>query len=544
MSSILSLPADRRPGLRALLLLALFIGELLSLAVLYQFFFTLECHLSDAWGLCRGLRSQLARALSVMAVASLVLCARPGLIARFLHHARQIPPQPGWMILHALGVALLLLPLLIGQGQDMTPHFLNIAGIFALGSALAALGGLLWFAPAPLWRATIGPDAKVITAALILGLLLPDLADLMMLFWERSSTLTRLTFQSVAVLLHLTGHTVYGDPNTYILGSGEFYVHIAHNCSGVEGLALVAGFTLIYAALFHDQIRPSRYWLVVLPLGLLTSWILNAIRIATLIVIGDRISPQLAVNGFHSYAGWLFFTLLALGLMWFVQSCAWLHKSPAQSPAVGITTPQPPSLRQDWLAARILPFICFMIASTFASAFFVHPELGYPIKALSMLAAVLIFAPALLRHPWQPHWIPLATGAIVGLVWLLTAPSADPSLGAALAGLTPVALALWVALRLLGTVILVPLIEELFFRGYILTRLDRGGPLWRGLALLASSALFGLLHGRWIEGMAAGLVFGLLALWRGRLSDAVWAHISANLLIAAVALIRSDWSLI
>jgi exosortase E/protease (VPEID-CTERM system) len=87
-------------------------------------------------------------------------------------------------------------------------------------------------------------------------------------------------------------------------------------------------------------------------------------------------------------------------------------------------------------------------------------------------------------------------------------------------------------------------IEELFFRGYLLTRLD-GPQLWRRvLAVALSSLAFALLHGRWIEAGLAGLVFALVALRRGRVADAIWAHVVANSTVAAVAAARGDWSLL
>jgi exosortase E/protease (VPEID-CTERM system) len=114
----------------------------------------------------------------------------------------------------------------------------------------------------------------------------------------------------------------------------------------------------------------------------------------------------------------------------------------------------------------------------------------------------------------------------------------------ALLALAPAAAALWVAVRLLGTVILVPVVEELFFRGYVLARLDRGGVAWRALAVVVSTAGFAALHDRWLVAALAGLVFAVVYLRRGRLSDAVAAHVAANALVAAAAVWRGDWSLI
>jgi exosortase E/protease (VPEID-CTERM system) len=91
--------------------------------------------------------------------------------------------------------------------------------------------------------------------------------------------------------------------------------------------------------------------------------------------------------------------------------------------------------------------------------------------------------------------------------------------------------------------LLVPLVEEMFFRGYMLSRLD--GPGWRRITAIAlSSAAFAALHGRWIEAGLAGVVFALLALRQGRVASAVQAHVVANLLIGMVAAWRSDFSMI
>ena len=84
----------------------------------------------------------------------------------------------------------------------------------------------------------------------------------------------------------------------------------------------------------------------------------------------------------------------------------------------------------------------------------------------------------------------------------------------------------------------------MFFRGYLLQKLDFGG--WQGTvaALGISSILFGALHSDVVLASAIGLVFGLLALRKGRIFDAVVAHATANFLIAAWALWTGDWSVI
>jgi membrane protease YdiL (CAAX protease family) len=91
----------------------------------------------------------------------------------------------------------------------------------------------------------------------------------------------------------------------------------------------------------------------------------------------------------------------------------------------------------------------------------------------------------------------------------------------------------------------VPLIEELFFRDYLLERLDFGGRAGTLLAVAISTGIFAALHGRWLLAVAAGLVFCALRLRRGgRLADAVICHVAANTGVAAVAWATGNWQLI
>jgi CAAX prenyl protease-like protein len=93
------------------------------------------------------------------------------------------------------------------------------------------------------------------------------------------------------------------------------------------------------------------------------------------------------------------------------------------------------------------------------------------------------------------------------------------------------------------------LAEELAFRGYLIRKLiardfediPLGQFTW--LSFLLSSVLFGLLHGRWVAGILAGMGFAFALYRRGKLGDAVAAHMTTNALIAAYVLVCQEWSL-
>jgi CAAX prenyl protease-like protein len=64
------------------------------------------------------------------------------------------------------------------------------------------------------------------------------------------------------------------------------------------------------------------------------------------------------------------------------------------------------------------------------------------------------------------------------------------------------------------------------------------------LALIVSSAAFAMLHERWLAAFFAGLIYALLMLRRGRLSDAIAAHMASNAVIIAWAVVAQQWSLL
>ena len=142
-------------------------------------------------------------------------------------------------------------------------------------------------------------------------------------------------------------------------------------------------------------------------------------------------------------------------------------------------------------------------------------------------------------------------GALIFGLWVLLErfyPSAGAErLPAHLAELPRGAAFTWLVLRVLQSVVLVPLAEELAFRGYLLRRLiaaDFQAVSPRRFTLLSfglSSLLFGVLHGRWVAGTLCGMIFALAVYRRGRLGDAVVAHAVANALIAACVLFGGAW---
>src|SRR5207344_659433 len=69
--------------------------------------------------------------------------------------------------------------------------------------------------------------------------------------------------------------------------------------------------------------------LLLLPIATALVFVGNALRIALLIAVGIYLSPEVALSGFHSKAGWLFFCAIALSLIAFVQHTRWFARAAA-----------------------------------------------------------------------------------------------------------------------------------------------------------------------------------------------------------------------
>jgi hypothetical protein len=224
--------------------------------------------------------------------------------------------------------------------------------------------------------------------------------------------------------------------------------------------------------------------------------------------------------------------------------------------------PLPAASLLRWQAlARILPFalyIAFLALTPIVARAFPQWDARwlYAVQVGAVLAGLTFFAreyaelarpPRLLRRDWL---LAAVAGVAVFLLWIhLDAPWA--TLGEA-AGFDPRrgdGAIDWplAAARLFGAVAVVPVMEELFWRSFVLRWVDRGdfmslAPRAASLrALAVSSLLFGLEHHLWLAGVLAGLAYGALYRRSGSLWPPIAAHAVTNLLLGLWVLRGGHW---
>jgi len=113
--------------------------------------------------------------------------------------------------------------------------------------------------------------------------------------------------------------------------------------------------------------------------------------------------------------------------------------------------------------------------------------------------------------------------------------------------LSPAGKAAFIAVRLVGLVVLVPVFEELFWRSFLIRWLiDQ--EFWKvpigkvtGMAAGISSSAFALAHPEWLPALLTGLIWaGLLAYTRS-VSACVISHLVANLALGIYVIATESW---
>jgi exosortase E/protease (VPEID-CTERM system) len=449
---------------------------------------------------------------------------------------------PHWLLAHGLALAgFTRLSLLICEG-DLAASSLPGAWVLVwVGTGIAVVATWMATLLTPTtWIALLRRSRKEVVMGVSVAFAACFLGQYTNQLWDSMAGVTLVIVRSILGLFTVKFAC---DPVLMIFSLDGFQVRIAAACSGLEGIGLILAFLSAYLWWFRNSMRWPQSFLL-LPLGAVVIFLMNSVRIALLIMIGAWASPDVALGAFHSQAGWLAFLGVSLGLVAATRRSSVFAVAPSVSE---------PSISSNPSAAFLVPFLAVlatsMLSGTFASGF----DRYYGLRVLTGGVALWYFRrefAGLLRDYWS--WTGVATGVIAFGLWVTLEPVATGS-GRALAlavGELPKGQAwAWIALRVIGSVAIVPLVEELAFRGFLTRRLSSvdfqsipiGRLYWP--TLLISSAAFGMLHGRWLAGMLVGVLYGLALCRRGKLGDAIVAHAVTNGLIATTVLATGDWTM-
>jgi len=394
-----------------------------------------------------------------------------------------------------------------------------------LHSLLGALTIALAFRTCAPWTAWLGLARrrwKLLAAAAVVALVAWTAGA-----WSQEGLREALRLPTLRVayaLLYPFAEGAYIAPEAFEFGTAHFAVDLAPGCSGLDGIGLVGTFTLAWLWWERKQLRFPRA-LVLVPVGILASWLLNAARLAGLVLVGEYTTGEAAVAGFHSVAGLVLFCATAVGIVVAGHSEAFQRtRSDARAPLL------------DTTAAYLLPLMLWIGIGLLVTALPLEPSMRLALRAAVVLLVVLAARRHLGEILQPPTWAgALAAILAVGFALLLPTGAQEDVMVRHDPADAPHGL-----LAALATLAVAPLVEELAFRGYLMRRLAsahfetveprRSG--WAGV--LVSSLAFGVLHAAWLPGALFGLLFALAYRARGRLIDAILAHAAANLVLLVV----------
>jgi exosortase E/protease (VPEID-CTERM system) len=406
--------------------------------------------------------------------------------------------------------------------------FWGLEGVAAL--ALAAMA----IVPVPVWIDIFRSTGDAWIYGIVGGLVACTLGTLAQRLW---GPLSHWTLSLVAMMMRPFVAVLMVDPSTMMIGTPKFHEWIAPQCSGYEGMGLILAFSSAWLWFFRRQWRFPQA-LLLIPAGVVVIFIANAARIAALLLIGNAGAPGIAEGGFHSQAGWMAFNAVAIGI------CVLARKIPAlahRERVVETTNPTIPYL---------LPFLAILGAAMVSRSMSADFEWLYSLRIVAAGGALWYFRRVYKELDFHFGWLGAGAGVVVFAIWIALEPAGHSAAPAALMDATKTARVAWIALRIFGAVAMVPVAEELAFRGFLLRRLsssDFESVSWKTFAwapFLISSAAFGIMHGeRWLAGTIAGALFALVQVRRGRIGDAIVAHAVANALVAAWVLLGGNWKL-
>jgi hypothetical protein len=106
---------------------------------------------------------------------------------------------------------------------------------------------------------------------------------------------------------------------------------------------------------------------------------------------------------------------------------------------------------------------------------------------------------------------------------------------------------LFVVTRIVGSALIVPPLEEVFYRSFLYRYVFRHDFLSVPLnqfslrSFLVTALIFGISHNEWLAGILCGAAFQWLVLRKNRLGDAMTAHAITNFLLGVWVVTRGAW---
>lgn len=215
---------------------------------------------------------------------------------------------------------------------------------------------------------------------------------------------------------------------------------------------------------------------------------------------------------------------------------------------------------QNPAVAYILPFVCFLVFLSLDGKLGLPPEVEYPLRVFVLAAILWVFSRKVIDLKVRNWGGTIGIGVLVFVLWIApdqlipgyrshwlfqnSVTGAAPAPAAGYASLPLLAL----VFRTIRATVIVPIVEELFWRGWLMRWLIKPDFLnvpigtYAAQAFWISAALFAAEHGQfWDVGLMAGVVYNWWMVRTKSLGDCILAHAVTNGVLSGYVLMTGQW---
>jgi len=207
------------------------------------------------------------------------------------------------------------------------------------------------------------------------------------------------------------------------------------------------------------------------------------------------------------------------------------------------------------ILSRVVPFAVFALLTLLQGQFGENSQYWmYVAKTVIGAWLLWLVRPYVKEMRWNISWEAVVAGVFIFVVWV-GLDGFYPTLEKSSATFDPISaygagsfLSLFfIGVRIVGSSLIVPLREEVFYRSFIYRYLQQADFLkvrlgrfhWK--SFLITGIIFGVGHYEWLPGILCAFAYQGLVCRRDRLGDAILAHTITNFLLGLWVVARSAY---
>ena len=192
----------------------------------------------------------------------------------------------------------------------------------------------------------------------------------------------------------------------------------------------------------------------------------------------------------------------------------------------------------------LIPFLAYALSGPIVNYFLGNLYISYAVRTFLTGFFIFIFWKEY-KLKFKVNIFSFFTGILIFIIWIFFT-AHNPLFGTI--DYVPSDLLL-LSIKLIGFLLVAPLIEELFIRGFLIRfiisrdwqRVPVGKFTWPSFIITA--LLFGFSHNLWAAGIITGILLNLLLYKKKSIESCIFAHFIANLSLAIYILATSSWYL-